>query len=76
MMNPVIERHQHQHTGVLSCFNHLIVTGNLPEIAYAGAMERFFGNRDTSVCSTTLVGPSRCEMSFVAMPNRWPLRQD
>ncbi len=44
-MNPFIERHQHQITGVLSCFDRVIITGTLPEIAYAGAMERFLGNR-------------------------------
>ncbi len=45
VMNPFIERHQHQITGVLSCFDRVIITGTLPEIAYAGAMERFFGHR-------------------------------
>ena len=45
MMNPFVERHQHQITGVLSCFDRVIITGTLPQIAYAGAMERFLGYR-------------------------------
>jgi len=45
-MNPFIERHQHQITGVLSCFDRVIITGTLPEIAYAGAMESFLRARN------------------------------
>ena len=45
-MNPFIERHQHQITGVLSCFDRVIITGTLPEIAYAGAMERLLRYRN------------------------------
>ena len=45
-MNPFIERHQHQITGVLSCFDRVIITGTLPQIAYAGAMESFLRSRD------------------------------
>ena len=44
-MNPLVERHQHQIAGVLSCFDRVIITGTLPEIAYAGAMERFLRSR-------------------------------
>jgi len=45
-MNPFIARHQHQITGVLSCFDRVILTGTLPEIAHAGAMERLLRHRN------------------------------
>ena len=45
-MNPFIDRHRHQITGVLSCFDRVIITGTLPQIAYAGAMESFLRSRD------------------------------
>ena len=37
-MNPFVERHQDKITGVLSCFDRVIITGTLPDISYAGAM--------------------------------------
>ncbi len=37
-MNLFIERHQDNISGVLSCFDRVIVTGTLPDIGYAGAM--------------------------------------
>ena len=45
-MNAFIERHQQQITGVLSCFDRVILTGTLPEIAHAGAMEQFLRYRN------------------------------
>jgi hypothetical protein len=39
-MNPFIERHRDQIAGVLSCFDRVIVTGTLPDIAHAEAMVR------------------------------------
>ncbi len=45
-MNAFIERHQQQITGVLSCFDRVILTGTLPEIAHTGAMERFLRYRN------------------------------
>ncbi len=40
-MNPFIERHKDSITGVLSCFDRVIITGTLPDICYAGAMAGF-----------------------------------
>ena len=37
-MNPFIERHQDKISGVLSCFDRVVITGTLPDIGYAGAM--------------------------------------
>jgi len=42
-MNPFLTRHQDQISGVLSCFDRVIITGTLPEIAHARAMEHFLG---------------------------------
>lgn len=40
-MNPFIERHQDSISGVLSCFDRVVITGTLPDICYAGAMAGF-----------------------------------
>ena len=40
-MNPFIERHQDSITGVLSCFDRVVITGTLPDICYDGAMAGF-----------------------------------
>ena len=45
-MNPFVERHQDQISGVLSCFDRVIITGTLPDIAHAGAMEGFLRHRN------------------------------
>jgi len=37
-MNPFVERHQSDISGVLSCFDRVVITGTLPAIAHAGAM--------------------------------------
>jgi hypothetical protein len=34
-MNPFVERHQGQITAVLCCFDRIVITGTLPEIALA-----------------------------------------
>ena len=40
-IHPFVERHQDQITGVLSCFDRIVITGTLPDIAHAGAMAHF-----------------------------------
>lgn len=40
-MNSFIERHQQQISGVLSCFDRVVITGTLPDICHAGAMAGF-----------------------------------
>ncbi len=40
-MNPFIEHHQDNISGVLSCFDRVIITGTLPDIGYAGAMAAY-----------------------------------
>mgnify|MGYP001552540997 CR=1 FL=1 len=40
-MNPFVKRHQDKITGVLSCFDRVVITGTLPDICYAGAMASY-----------------------------------
>jgi hypothetical protein len=44
-MNPFIERHQENISATLSCFDRVILTGTLPDIAHAGAMTTFLNVR-------------------------------
>ncbi len=44
-MNPFVERHQEKIAATLSCFDRVIITGTLPDIAYAGAMTTFLNTR-------------------------------
>ena len=44
-MNPFVTRHQDRIAGVLSCFDRVIITGTLPDIAHAGAMAHFLDYR-------------------------------
>lgn len=44
-MNPFIERHREEIAAVLSCFDRVIITGTLPEIAHAEAMARYLSKR-------------------------------
>ena len=37
-MNPFVERYREKISGVLSCFDRVVITGALPNIGYAGAM--------------------------------------
>jgi hypothetical protein len=37
-MNPFVERHRDKISGVLSCFDRVVITGTLPDIGYAGAI--------------------------------------
>ena len=37
-MNPFVERHRDKISGLLSCFDRVVITGTLPDIGYAGAM--------------------------------------
>jgi hypothetical protein len=38
IMNLFVERHRDKISGVLSCFDRVVITGTLPDIGYAGAM--------------------------------------
>ena len=40
-MNPFVERHQDKIANVLSYFDHVIITGILPDICYASAMASY-----------------------------------
>jgi hypothetical protein len=40
-MNPFTERHQEKITGVLSCFDLVVINGTLPDIGHADALTRF-----------------------------------
>ena len=42
-MNPFVERHQDQVSGVLSCFDRVVITGTLPDIAHPKAMTGLLG---------------------------------
>ena len=42
-MNPFVERHQSEISGLLSCFDRVVITGTLPAIAHAGAMAGLLG---------------------------------
>jgi hypothetical protein len=42
-MNPFVERHQGDISGVLSCFDRVVISGTLPAIAHAGAMTGLLG---------------------------------
>jgi hypothetical protein len=44
-MNPFVERHQEKIAAVLSCFDRIVITGTLPEIAHAEAMARYLSTR-------------------------------
>jgi len=37
-MDPFVERHRDKISGLLSCFDRVVITGTLPDIGYAGAM--------------------------------------
>ena len=45
-MSSFIERHQNNISGVLSCFDRVIISGMLPDIGYAGAMARYLTERE------------------------------
>jgi hypothetical protein len=42
-MNPFVERHEDQVTGVLSCFDRVVITGTLPDTCHAKALAGFLG---------------------------------
>ena len=48
-MNPFVERHQDNISGVLSCFDRVVITGTLPEICHAKAMGGFLGYHNIRV---------------------------
>jgi len=45
-MNALADLHNEQIIGTLSCFDRVIVSGNLPDIGYADAMKRYRGMHD------------------------------
>jgi len=44
-MNPFVERHQQEISGVLSCFDRVVITGTLPDIGHARAMAQWLGSQ-------------------------------
>jgi hypothetical protein len=50
-MNPIVEHHRNQIAGALSCFDRVIITGTLPDIAYAEAMVRHLDTHHTRLVS-------------------------
>nr|VFJ57297.1 MAG: hypothetical protein BECKFW1821B_GA0114236_103322 [Candidatus Kentron sp. FW] len=42
-MNPFVERYREEISGVLSCFDRVVISGTIPDICYCGAMENFLG---------------------------------
>jgi len=44
-MNPLVERHQEEGAGVLSCFDRVVITGTLPDIGHAGAAAQWLGSQ-------------------------------
>jgi len=59
--------------GTLSCFDRVIITGSLVDIAYAEAMARRCGSAGFA-SSTTPSSPSRCAMKSAPTPNASPPR--
>jgi hypothetical protein len=51
--NPFIERHRDQISGVLPCFDRVIITGTLPDIGYAEAMVRHLNMHHTRLFDYT-----------------------
>jgi len=45
-MNPFVEQHQDEISGVLSCLDRFVITGTLPDICYAKAMASYLGARN------------------------------
>ena len=44
-MNAFVEQHRDEISGVLSCFDRVVITGTLPDICHAGAMAGYLGGR-------------------------------
>jgi len=44
-MNPFVERHHEEISGVLSYFDRVVITGTPPDIGHAGAMAQWLGAR-------------------------------
>ena len=45
-MNDFVNRHHDNISGVLSCFDRVIINGTLPDIAYSGAMQNYLYKHD------------------------------
>ena len=45
-MNPFVKRHQDNIHGVLGCFDRVVITGTLPDIAHSRAAEWYLSQRD------------------------------
>jgi len=62
-MNAFVERHQEEISGVLSCFDRVIVTGTLPDICHPKAMAGFLGYRNIKLFDYALwAAPLREEL--------------
>src|SRR5262245_3124848 len=49
-MKTFLERHAAKIRGVLSCFDRVVITGTLPDIAHAGAMAAYLTERRIRLC--------------------------
>jgi hypothetical protein len=45
-MDPFVQRHRDKIAGTLTCFDRVVITGTLPEIAYGEALARYLTQRD------------------------------
>ena len=52
-MNSFVERHQDKITGVLGCFDRIVISATLPEIGFAGAATRFLSQQGFRVFDYT-----------------------
>ena len=65
-MNPFVERHRDRIAGVLSCFDHVVVTETLPDIGRVQAMAGFGGRSDRITLGATM----RARAPVCRPPNR------
>ena len=49
MMNPFVEHHKDNISGILSCFDRVVITGTLPDICHAEAMGGFLGYHEIRI---------------------------
>ena len=67
MDRPLTERYSEKIVGVISCFDRIVITGTLPEICHAGAMESLLRSKDIRLFDyTQFVEPLREEIRLHA----------
>ena len=58
MVSAFIERHQEMIQGAISCFDRVVITGSLPDIGHAQAMEAYLRYHTRSSSRITRAGPA------------------